>query len=74
MPEKTLEAFADHGEVRGDAVHGTYDEARQAIADLDAQGIKYDEVVELLEVEGVDKFEASWNELLETVQTELDKA
>jgi len=74
MPEKTLDAFADHGEVRGDAVHGTYDEARQVIADLDAQGIKYDEVVELLEVEGVDKFEASWTELLETVQSELDKA
>ena len=74
MPEKTLEAFADHGEVTGDTVHGTYDDARQVIADLEAQGIKYDEVVELLEVEGVDKFEASWNELLETVQTELDKA
>jgi transaldolase len=74
MPQKTLEAFADHGEVTGDTVHGTYDAARQVIADLEAQGIKYDEVVELLEVEGVDKFEKSWNELLETVQTELDKA
>jgi transaldolase len=74
MPEKTLEAFADHGEVTGDTVHGTYDEARQVIEDLEAQGIKYDEVVELLEVEGLDKFETSWNELLETVQTELDKA
>ncbi len=74
MPEKTLEAFADHGEVTGDTVHGTYDDARQVIADLEAQGIKYDEVVEQLEVEGVDKFEKSWDELLETVQTELDKA
>jgi transaldolase len=74
MPEKTLEAFADHGEVTGDTVHGTYDAARQVIADLEAQGIKYDEVVELLEVEGVDKFEKSWDELLQTVQTELDKA
>src|SRR5215207_6219233 len=74
MPQKTLEAFADHGEVTGDTVRGTYDAARQVIADLEAQGIKYDEVVELLEVEGVDKFETSWNELLETVATELDKA
>lgn len=74
MPQKTLEAFADHGEVTGDTVHGTYDAARQVFADLEAQGIKYDEVVELLEVEGVDKFETSWNELLETIQTELDKA
>jgi transaldolase len=74
MPEKTLEAFADHGEVKGDAVHGRYDEARQVIADLEAQGIRYDEVVELLEVEGLDKFVKSWDELLETVATELDKA
>ncbi|MEJ7633666.1 transaldolase [Aeromicrobium sp.] len=74
MPEKTLEAFADHGEVTGDAVHGTYDESRQVISDLEAQGIKYDEVVEQLEVEGLEKFDASWNELLETVSTELDKA
>jgi transaldolase len=74
MPEKTLEAFADHGEVRGDTVHGTYDEARRLIAELETQGISYDEVVEVLEDEGLEKFETSWNELLETVSNELDKA
>lgn len=74
MPEKTLQAFADHGELHGDAVTGTYDEARQVIADLEAVGVSYDEVVELLEVEGLDKFDASWAELLETVSNELDKA
>ncbi|MDR7087000.1 transaldolase [Aeromicrobium panaciterrae] len=74
MPEKTLQAFADHGELHGDAVTGTYDDARQVIADLEAVGISYDEVVELLEVEGLDKFDASWAELLETVSNELDKA
>ncbi len=74
MPEKTLQAFADHGELHGDAVTGTYDEARKVIADLEEQGISYDEVVELLETEGLEKFDASWAELLETVSTELDKA
>ncbi|MGA8987181.1 transaldolase [Aeromicrobium sp.] len=74
MPEKTLQAFADHGEVSGDTVHGTYDAARQVIADLEAQGISYDEVVEKLENEGLEKFETSWNELLETVSAEIDKA
>ncbi|AXT84863.1 transaldolase [Aeromicrobium sp. A1-2] len=74
MPEKTLEAFADHGEVTGDAVSGTYDAARQIIADLEAQGISYDEVVAQLEVEGLEKFEKSWDELLQTVNAELDKA
>jgi transaldolase len=71
MPEKTLLAFADHGEVSGDTVHGRYDEARQLIADLEAQGIFYDDVVDLLEVEGVQKFDASWAELLTTVETAL---
>ena len=74
MPEKTLQAFADHGELHGDAVAGTYDESRQVIADLEAQGISYDEVVDVLETEGLEKFDASWAELLETVSDELDKA
>ena len=74
MPEKTMQAFADHGEVTGDEVTGTYDEARALIAALEEQGISYDEVVDLLETEGLDKFNASWTELLTTVQNELDKA
>lgn len=74
MPEKTMQAFADHGELRGDTVTGTYDEARTLIAALDEQGISYDEVVAQLETEGVDKFDRSWAELLNTVQIELDKA
>jgi len=71
MPEKTLRAFADHGEPRGDTVHGTYDASRQVIADLEAAGISYDEVVTLLEVEGVQKFDASWAELLASVDAAL---
>ena len=71
MPEKTLLAFADHGEPRGDTVHGTYDASRQVIVDLEAVGISYDEVVALLEVEGVQKFDASWAELLDSVDTAL---
>ncbi|TCJ00083.1 transaldolase [Aeromicrobium sp. IC_218] len=74
MPEKTLEAFADHGEVTGDTVHGSYDDARALFAQLEEQGISYDEVVQQLEAEGLQKFDASWAELLETVQGELDKA
>ena len=71
MPEKTLLAFADHGVVTGDTVRGRYDEARKLIADLEAQGISYDEVVDLLEVEGVQKFNVSWADLLATVETAL---
>ena len=72
MPEATIKATADHGELRGDTVHGTYDQSRQVIADLEQLGISYDDVVQVLEDEGVAKFEASWNELLETIRTNLE--
>ncbi|KUG54308.1 transaldolase [Serinicoccus chungangensis] len=74
MPGKTLEATVDHAELRGDTITGTYEEAQQVLDDLERLGVSYAEVVEQLEVEGVDKFEKSWSELLGTVQEELDKA
>jgi transaldolase len=74
MPEKTMQAFADHGEVKGDQVTGRYDEARETMAALEALGISYDEVVKVLEEEGVDKFDTSWAELVETVKAALDGA
>jgi transaldolase len=72
MPEATIKATADHGELRGDTVHGTYDQSRQVIADLEKLGIGYDDVVQVLEDEGVAKFEASWNELLDTIRTNME--
>jgi transaldolase len=74
MPQATIDAFADHGEVTGDTVRGSYDEARKVIADLENLGISYDEVVQVLEDEGVAKFEASWTELQNTVTSALKAA
>jgi transaldolase len=74
MPEATLEAVADHGQVRGDTVTGTYDDAQKVLDDLAAAGISYDEVVEKLEREGVAKFEEAWNSLIESVTEQLEKA
>ncbi len=74
MPEKTMQAFADHGEVHGDQVTTQYADAHAVIDGLAAEGISYDEVVERLENEGLDKFDASWAELLETVEAEIEKA
>ncbi|MFT4186745.1 MAG: transaldolase [Micrococcaceae bacterium] len=71
MPEKTLEATYDHGKITGDTITGTYDDSRKVIKDLEKLGISYDEVVNKLEEEGLDKFVASWKELLETVETGL---
>ncbi|MDP3893590.1 transaldolase [Nocardioides sp.] len=74
MPEKTLLAFADHGEVDGDQVRPHYDDARSVMEGLASVGVDYDDVIGVLEAEGVDKFVASWKELLETVEGQLDGA
>ncbi|KQM15044.1 transaldolase [Plantibacter sp. Leaf171] len=72
MPEKTLEATFDHGVITGDTVTGSYAAANEVLDAIAAQGVSYDEVTELLEREGVEKFIVSWNELLETVKTALE--
>jgi transaldolase len=74
MPEATLDAVADHGAIRGDAITGHYRDAQQVLDDLAGLGIDYDDVVELLEVEGVQKFDDSWNQLLESLQGQLNAA
>lgn len=74
MPEKTLEATADHGVIEGDKVTGSYQEANAVLDAIAAQGISYDEVTQLLEKEGVEKFSVSWNELLDTVTAALEAA
>lgn len=74
MPEATLRAVADHGGDGADTVTGTQDEAHDVIARLGALGVDLDEVTTTLEQEGVQKFEASWAQLLETVRTGLSGA
>jgi len=74
MPEKTMQAFADHGEVEGDQVTTKYAEAHQVMDDLARLGIDYDDVIEVLENEGVEKFVKSWDELTATVQDQMNGA
>ncbi|MEV0164683.1 transaldolase [Nonomuraea fuscirosea] len=71
MPEKTLDATADHANVTGDTVRPFYEQAWNTMAALKDAGVDYDDVVRVLEEEGVEKFEASWNELLESVSKNL---
>jgi transaldolase len=73
MPEKTLDAVADHGVIQGDTVTGTADAAQEIFDKLDAVGIDLPDVFITLENEGVEKFEKSWQELLDETQTQLDK-
>lgn len=74
MPEATLRALVQHGQIRGDTVTGTEQQARDVLDQLAGLGISYDEVVDVLEREGVDKFATSWQELLGTVGEQLAQA
>ncbi|MFF2623755.1 transaldolase [Oerskovia jenensis] len=74
MPQATLDAFADHGVVLGDTVAGTYTASRSVLATIESFGVSLAEVTRHLEVEGVEKFEASWSDLLATVADGLARA
>jgi transaldolase len=74
MPEKTIDAVADHGVITGDAVTGKAAEAQAGFDELAAVGIDLPDVFKVLEDEGVEKFEKSWLELLEATQDQLDAA
>ena len=71
MPEATLNATADHGDIHGDTVTGGYAQARADLDAVERLGISYDVVVKQLEDEGVAKFEVAWQDLLDAVATSL---
>lgn len=73
MPEKTMDAVADHGAVTGDTLSGTGPASQEIFDKLDAIGIDLTDVFIALEDEGVEKFEASWQELLDATQAQLDE-
>ncbi|WP_425498862.1 transaldolase [Natronoglycomyces albus] len=73
MPESTMEAFADHGEAPTDTITGNYDDAQAVMDSLSDIGVDIDDVTSLLETQGVEKFIASWNELLADVKSALEK-
>ena len=73
MPEKTMDAFADHGEVEGDTVSGRREQAQQVFDRIDAVGVDLQDVFLTIEQEGVEKFKASWTELVETVQGQMEQ-
>jgi transaldolase len=68
MPPETVEAFADHGEVRGDTVREDVEKAERLLEELQQAGVDYDDVVETLEDEGVRKFKDSFDELIDGIR------
>ena len=71
MPEKTMEAVFDHGVIPTNSITAKYAEAKSVLYAIEAMGVSYEEVTDLLETEGVDKFMISWNELVESVDAAL---
>jgi transaldolase len=69
MPQATLEAVADHGQVRGDTVTGTYQQARHVLQELEQLGIGYTEVVDQLEAQGIEKFTDAYTRLQDSIHT-----
>jgi transaldolase len=74
MPEATLEAVADHGRVPRDSIRDAYDDAQRVLDELGTLGVDYDDVVQVLEDEGVAKFDASWQQLGEQLAGMLGTA
>ena len=72
MPEKTMDAVADHGVITGDTISGTAAASQRIFEDLAAAGIDFADVFAVLESEGVEKFEQSWTELAEAITGQLD--
>lgn len=71
LPPQTLSAVADHGDIEPDTVRGNYDQATRVLSALHDLGIDYDEVVQLLEDQGVRAFEEAWESLLDSVGASL---
>jgi len=74
MPEKTMMATADHGEIPGNSIVPNIEAANQTMDELAAAGINFAQVTELLESEGVQKFIDSWQDLVDSVSQALDNA
>jgi len=71
MPEPTIDAVLNADNIHGDTLTGTADEARELFEQLAAVGIELDDVVSVLEREGVDKFVEAWQELLDSMLENL---
>ena len=74
MPAATLDAVVDHAHPNGNTIAGTYDIARAVFADLKRVGVDFADIVAGLEEAGLASFTKSWEELIASVTSQLEKA
>jgi transaldolase len=72
MPLETVEAFQDHGEVRGDTVLKGVGKAKKLLVELRDVGVDYDDVVATLELEGVQKFADAFDQIVDSIRAKRD--
>jgi len=71
MPLDLVKAVLDHGEIRGDTITEGADEASRILDQFEAAGVSYDDVVQVLEREGVEKFAKSFADLIDGLESKL---
>ena len=71
MPRETVDAFNDHGDIRGDTIKENVDDASRTVDQFESAGVAYDDVVQVLEREGVEKFAKSFADLIEGLESKL---
>lgn len=71
MPEKTLDAALDSDALHGDTLSDTREESERFFEELTSIGVDTDDVFAQLEREGVEKFVASWQDLLDSMSERL---
>jgi transaldolase len=71
MPLETIDATEDHAEIRGDTIKEDVEGAQKTLDAFEAAGVSYDDVVQVLEREGVEKFEKSFTDLIEGLESKL---
>ncbi|MDD7385053.1 MAG: transaldolase [Actinomycetaceae bacterium] len=71
MPEATLLAVRDHANLHGDTITDAIAQAQETLTDLKAAGIDWEDVMDQLEREGVEKFDSAWAELLTSVESRM---
>jgi transaldolase len=72
MPKETVDAFQDHGEIRGDTLLEDIEGAKALFDEIASAGVDYDDVVKTLEEEGVQKFSESFRSLLDGISAKRE--
>ncbi len=73
MPQQTMDAFMDHGNVNEDSVTSNFGDALKVLSSLADKQINLEEIAARLETEGIEAFEKDFSSLLVTLEQKIEK-